>query len=225
VTGEVSPSEQPGEGAPELRASHADRDRVVEILRVAAGDGRLTAEELDERLEAALTARTYRELEVLTADLPAAPGYSGAAAVKPKEVVRISHRGGNAKRDGRWTVPKRMEIEVIGGNVRLDFTQALITEPALEIDATVKGGNLVIVTRPGVVVETDDMRMVGGNIVDRSAGTESAPVVLTVQVSGTVRGGNFRIGPPRPPRRSFWAWLLRRPRPASRALPPSRPMP
>ena len=37
-----------------LRASHVDRDRVVELLRVAAGDGRLTAEELDGRLEAAL---------------------------------------------------------------------------------------------------------------------------------------------------------------------------
>ena len=40
----------------ELRASHEDRDRAVERLRVAAGDGRLSADELDERLEAALTA-------------------------------------------------------------------------------------------------------------------------------------------------------------------------
>ena len=40
----------------ELRASHADRDEAVEVLREAAGDGRLTAEELDERLEAALPA-------------------------------------------------------------------------------------------------------------------------------------------------------------------------
>jgi Domain of unknown function (DUF1707) len=225
VTGDVSPSGQPGDAVPELRASHEDRDRVVEILRVAAGDGRLTAEELDERLEAALTARTYGELAVLTADLPAAAGPSGAAAAKPKEVVRISHRGGSARRAGPWVVPKRMEIEVVGGNVRLDFTQAVITEPTLQIDASVRGGNFVIVTRPGVVVETDDMTMVGGNVIDRSARAEPAPVVLTIQLEGTIRGGNVRIGPPRPPRRSFWEWLLRRPRPVSRALPPSRPMP
>ena len=56
----------------ELRASHEDRDRVVELLRVSAGDGRLTAEELDERLELAMTARTYGELAELVADLPAA---------------------------------------------------------------------------------------------------------------------------------------------------------
>ena len=67
MTGELSPTgDGPGSGAgPELRASHEDRDRVVEILRVAAGDGRLTAAELDERLEAALTARTNSELAVM----------------------------------------------------------------------------------------------------------------------------------------------------------------
>src|SRR5579859_3938070 len=65
--------------ATELRASHEDRDRVVELLQVAAGDGRLTAEELDERLEAALTARTHSELAVLTSDLPAVPGSASAS--------------------------------------------------------------------------------------------------------------------------------------------------
>jgi Domain of unknown function (DUF1707) len=57
-----------------LRASHADRDQVAELLRVAAGDGRLSAQELDDRLERALTARTYTELAALTVDLPATPG-------------------------------------------------------------------------------------------------------------------------------------------------------
>jgi hypothetical protein len=57
-----------------------DRDQVVELLRVAAGDGRLSPEELDDRLERALTARTYAELAALTADLPATPG---AAVVPP----------------------------------------------------------------------------------------------------------------------------------------------
>jgi Domain of unknown function (DUF1707) len=87
MTGEVSPADprglpsRPGELRPgELRASHVDRDNVVEQLRVAAGDGRLTAEELDQRLEAALTARTYSELAVLTTDLPAAPGGPAAPA-------------------------------------------------------------------------------------------------------------------------------------------------
>lgn len=49
--------------------AHADRDRAVDVLRIAAGDGLLTADELNERLEAALPARTLSELTALTADL------------------------------------------------------------------------------------------------------------------------------------------------------------
>jgi len=57
----------------ELRASDADRERVAERLRAAAGEGRLTADELEERLERAFAAQTEADLEPLTADLPRAP--------------------------------------------------------------------------------------------------------------------------------------------------------
>ncbi len=53
-----------------LRASDADRDDVVERLRTAAGEGRLTSEELDERVSRALTAVTYADLAAVLADLP-----------------------------------------------------------------------------------------------------------------------------------------------------------
>jgi Flp pilus assembly protein TadB len=53
-----------------LRASDADRDAVTERLRDAAGEGRLEPEELEERVNAALRARTYGELGLLVADLP-----------------------------------------------------------------------------------------------------------------------------------------------------------
>ena len=56
-----------------MRASDADRDRVIDILRAATADGRLTADEFNERMEAALASRTFRELAPLTADLGTAP--------------------------------------------------------------------------------------------------------------------------------------------------------
>src|SRR5271169_4038642 len=97
----------------ELRASHEDRDRVVELLRVSAGDGRLTAEELDERLELAMTARTYGELAKLVADLPAQGSVvSPATAPKAKDVARIDCHSGHLQRVGRWVVPQRMEAKV-----------------------------------------------------------------------------------------------------------------
>src|SRR5580704_3381984 len=58
---------------PDLRASHADRDRVVDMLRIAGGDGRLSAEELETRLESALSARTIGELARLTATCRSRP--------------------------------------------------------------------------------------------------------------------------------------------------------
>ncbi len=201
----MSPVASPGDGRPELRASHADRDRVVELLRIAAGDGRLTAEELDERLEAALTARTQRELTVLTADLPEGPAIGPDLAVTaPKEVVRILRKGGGARRSGRWAVPKRMEIKVAGGNVRLDFTEAVITSPVLHVDADLRGGSFVVITRPGVVVDADDVEMIGGRAKIHDPGGPQPSADLRVEISGQIRGGNLRAHPPRPPRRTFW---------------------
>jgi Domain of unknown function (DUF1707) len=55
----------------ELLISDADRERTAERLRLASGEGRLTADELEERLERAFGARTEAELEPLVADLPA----------------------------------------------------------------------------------------------------------------------------------------------------------
>jgi Domain of unknown function (DUF1707) len=114
----MAESEPGGEIArSELRASHDDRDRVVEMLRVSAGDGRLTAEELDDRLEQAMTARTYGELARLVADLPTAgPVASPAVAPQVKDVVRIDTRSGHVKRVDRWVVPQRMEVKVTSGH-------------------------------------------------------------------------------------------------------------
>lgn len=53
-----------------MRASDADRERIAERLRGAAAEGRLLTDELEERLAAALRARTYGELDALVADLP-----------------------------------------------------------------------------------------------------------------------------------------------------------
>jgi hypothetical protein len=216
MTGEVSPVDRPAEppAQAELRASHADRDRVVELLRVAAGDGRLTAEELDERLEAALTARTYNELAVLTTDLPAAPlpaGLAQPADLAPreaKELVKIDCGSGAAKRDGQWLVPRRMEVNVASGSVKLDLTQAVISGPTLQLDIDVHSGNLLLVTRPGIVVDTDDVAVRSGNVGVKAHRGQNAPAILRVAVSGRVASGNFRA---RPPRRTFLQWLLRRP--------------
>ena len=61
-----------GDERSRLRISDADRHQVAELLREAAGEGRLDIDELEERLEATYAAKTYGELVPLTADLPVA---------------------------------------------------------------------------------------------------------------------------------------------------------
>jgi hypothetical protein len=191
-----------GGASPDLRASHEDRDRVVEVLRVAAGDGRLTAEELDERVEVALTARTLGELAVLTVDLP-----ESASEVVGKDVERIERRGASARRGDGWVVPRRLEIDAEWGEVTLDFTDAVITHDTLHIEVNLRGGALKLLTRPGVVVDTDSLVLEYGGVKNRSAAGPGVPVDLRVEIHGRMNFGQLVV---RPQRRGF---LRRAPRP------------
>jgi hypothetical protein len=209
MAGEVTPRGSGDEQLParEFRASYEDRDRVVELLRIAAGDGRLSADELDQRLEMALNARTYGELAALTQDLPDAAGPSAAA--EPKDLIRVEASSGSTRRDGRWVVPKRMEIRVGSGSVRLDFTEAVITQATLRIGVEVNSGSLTLITKPGIVVDAGDISVRSGSVTVRPP--EDLPALLSIQVSGKVGSGSVKA---RLPRRTFWQWLLRRPNPA-----------
>jgi len=209
----------PGDLAPDnrnLRVSHEDRDQVAEQLRVAAGDGRLTADELDERLETALTARTYGELEVLLADLPASPGPRPAPPAEAKDLVALKTTHGTIKRDGSWVVPRRLTIEARHGNVVIDFSAAVISQPTLDLEISVGHGNIVLTVPPGVVVDVDSVSVGHGVIRQRVRHDAGVPVKLLVNASGSLRHGNLVVRSARTgPRRSFWDWLLgRRPQAA-----------
>ncbi|MFA3878838.1 DUF1707 domain-containing protein [Streptomyces sp. MMCC 100] len=190
-------SVQPSRGGvtPALRASHADRDRAVDILSAAAGDGRLTAEELDERVGAALTARTQGELAALTADLPLAVDAVPAPAAK--DVVRIEQEGASTRRGEGWVVPRRMEIRSAWGEVTLDLARAVITHDTLHIDLDMRAGALKIVTRPGIVVDTDSLVTNYAEVKTPRTVDTGAPVVLRVEVVGEVSWGQVVVRAPR----------------------------
>jgi len=67
----------PAGGHGRLRASHVNREQVIEVLKDAFVHGRLTKDELDARAGQALAAQTYADLAALTADIPAAPAAAG----------------------------------------------------------------------------------------------------------------------------------------------------
>jgi hypothetical protein len=72
------------------RCSDAERERVVAALQRHFADGRLTADELNDRLDRVLTAATLGQLYALMSDLPELP------------VVEAPHRGSTSTRRRRW---------------------------------------------------------------------------------------------------------------------------
>jgi len=163
---------------PELRASHEDRDRVVDTLRTAGGDGRLTAEELDARVERALSARTQGELAALVDDLP--------AATATKDVLVVEQTGGKWTRAGRWTVPDRIEVRTKLCRVTFDFTDAVITSRTVRIDTDMQHGKLVIVGAPGIVIDADGLNLVFSKTKLRSDSTTADPG-LRIELVGTLK--------------------------------------
>lgn len=87
-------------GGVEARAGDAEREQVAEKLRVAAGEGRIDLTELDERLDRAYRAKTYRELDALIADLPDKRPTGALAAPGPETMLLKTH-GSNVKQNGR----------------------------------------------------------------------------------------------------------------------------
>ena len=100
---------------------------------------------------------------------------------------------------GRWLVPRRMEILLMFCEAKLDFTDALVTHNTLDIDVDLRIGEelLTLVTRPGILVDTDGLTRSRGDIKIRPASDPGAPVILRVHLTGQSGGGDITARPPR----------------------------
>jgi len=191
VPADIPPTGEPPEPvpAPDLRASDADRDRVIDVLRAATADGRLTADEFNERMEAALSSRTFRELVPLTADLTTTPASRVPESAQAEDVIRIDQRGGSVQRAGRWMVPRRLELHPSWCDVSIDFTEAVIMHDTLHIDMKMRGGSLVLVVGPGIVVEAGSLATRYTDVIINPATEPDTPVRLRIHLVGRMRYG------------------------------------
>jgi hypothetical protein len=103
-----------------------------------------------------------------------------------------------------------MDVKVTSGHVKLDFTQAVITQPSLKLDIDVRSGHVRLVTKPGIVVDADDVAIRSGHVKVRTPWGSDVPVQLRIEVTGKVGSGHFLAGPPH---RTFWQWLTRKAKP------------
>ena len=179
----------------DLRASDADRDRVLALLAEAMSDGRLTPDEHAERVQRACTARTLGELADLTTDLVVA----SAQPVRLDGGRVISGIFGPAKRDGRWVVPATLTVNAMFGEVEVDVTQAILQARHVQVHATVIGARLVLIVPDGVSVVVNTPMVLG-----RRRGSTPVPAgaeTPVIEVKGLVLGGEIIVRTPPKPRR------------------------
>lgn len=163
--------------ARKIRIGHAEREDVIEKLRVAAGEGRLSVDELTERIEKASAAKTFADLDPLVEDLPVVPpsaalgGQPAPMGGQAGAVVRTASGAvvptGNApgwdiadplivragweddRRRGRWQVPPFIRVESTGATVELSFLEVDRAPDHIHIDVAGTMGACLLVVPDG----------------------------------------------------------------------------
>jgi hypothetical protein len=189
-----------------LRASDADRDRVAEVLRAAAADGRLSLDELDERLDRLYAAKTYGELESVVEDLPGLasvprPGSSPLVAGRQNVPDRVGGAptsreakavfGGVARR-GQWVVPAHYRVRAVFGGVDLDLREARLESHEVTIESKAVFGGVSIVVPPDVTVLIDGSGIFGGFAGD-AEDVQPPPGAPVVRVTGKAVFGGVAV--------------------------------
>lgn len=153
-----------------LRISDEDRHKVAEVLRQAAGEGRIDLGELDERLEATYRAKTYGELVPITLDLPMGtgarpapapraylPATAGTGARYSSSVAVMSE----TKRVGGWVVQDGHSAFALMGTVLLDLREAQFDSGEVTVNASVVMGEITVVVDAGTSVLVEGVGVMG----------------------------------------------------------------
>src|SRR5580698_9383735 len=181
--------------SPAIRASDRDRDAVVQRVQEAFAEGRLDDTEFDERMRAALTARTQAELDVLAADLPAATSGAGPApAGRGPGRFAIALKS-SVRRAGRWRVPERYTTVVYKGDGRLDLRAAELSGPVTTFVTVAYKSRVTILVPPGVRVEMTGFGVTQGPDEDEpeSPGYRLPVDAPLIQVRGIAYKGTVEI--------------------------------
>ncbi|OEJ53288.1 DUF1707 SHOCT-like domain-containing protein [Streptomyces agglomeratus] len=207
ASGPGHPQQQAGPpvpAEPALRASDADRDRTADILRDAMAEGRLTAEEHSDRIDAVYRAKTVAELEPLVRDLPAPGGARRVPASAAYDPVDPSVRAAadnlvavfsSSTRKGRWRIGGRTNAFALFGSVEIDLTEALFGQRLTVINATSLFGNVEVRVPENITLRGGGTGIFGNFEVDTlEAHNPEAPVVV---VNGYSVFGNIEAKPKR----------------------------
>lgn len=184
-----------------MRISDNDRQKVAEVLREAAGEGRIDLEELDERLGQAFAAKTYADLVPITADLHLAsqPEPTRTPVPRPYASLAVGHASstailGECKRQGVWSVPETHSAFAFMGSVIIDLRQAHLSAHETHINATTIMGEIKIIVPAHMNVVVDGTPIMGefGQGKDKTP-AEIGPDSPSVRVRGMAMMGSVTV--------------------------------
>jgi hypothetical protein len=189
----------------ELRASDSDRERVVAMLGEALADGRLSHEEYNQRMPAALSARTLGALADLTTDL-AAPEHQPVLLDGGHPVTALF---ATADRRGRWVVPPTMTCVALGGEVVLDMREAILQDRHVVLTVYAAFGRVRLIVPPGVEVVMNGTDVLGRQRGGTSKRVPTSSDIPVIEVRGYAVVSEVLARTPARPRR----WLPGRRKP------------
>lgn len=181
-----------------MRVSDSDRERAADVLREAAGHGRITMDELDERLELSYAAKTYADLAAVTRDLPGPaqapsavlPAMAGRIGGTPRSKFSVAIMSG-ARRMGRWVVPRNYVGVAVMGGIELDLREAQFSEPEVTIHAYTLMGGIEITVPEDVDVDVSGVAFMGG--FDHNASGPGVPGAPRVRIIGFALMGGVDV--------------------------------
>lgn len=177
----ISPPSAPNAPAP--RIGHKERDDAVERLRTAAGDGRITLDELEIRVEAALEARTADDIDALMADLPE-PKPTGPAAVAlaaATQPARLAASHGKVERFGAWHVPDEVTIELRHSACILDLRTPTLPSGGVRVAVQARHSTIRVLVAENAIVDLSNVGRHHSTTVDRRAKhvtSASGPLIM-----------------------------------------------
>lgn len=175
-----------GPGGPDHRpppVGEDDRDRALQRLHEAYGGGRLSDEELDERLHDVLTATTRGELVSALASLP--EEHAGDAST-------IAVVSGRIRRRGAWRVPRTLTVASALGSVHLDLSRAVIDHPVVDIEVQLGTGSARITVPRDAIVDIEGLHT-GWKQALHKARRRSRPGGPRIRISGFMGLGRLTV--------------------------------
>lgn len=207
------------------------REEAIRALSAALAADRVSFDQFESRLVLVRQAPNRATLDAILADLPADENFGlptglvpavrnhtavadheDLVPVEPAEVLRIKTVMGSSKRAGSWTVPLRLELKVVLGELTIDLRDAVFCSDTLDIDVQVLLGSLTLIVPAGTQVENEAEEKFSNSSHSTRSTRGMSRIGLLIRITGRVHWSSLDIKEKPPtasePQKPRWMRLL-----------------